>query len=99
MQVSQDMQQTLTVPTRTIPTPPNMLRVEIEHELNDYGMPLRWMITWLVARDTEGEIVAAGRGEGHVETNVRASVAGYRLRRWTSDGIAPEYEDTLFRPA
>lgn len=86
---------TLVIPRRTVDRPGGTLRVAIAPELNDYDQPMRWMLTWL-AGEEEREIVAIGRGGSHVEARVPPGVDGYRLRRWTSDGIAPEYEDTLF---
>lgn len=87
-----------TIAARTVPAPRGELRVRIDNALNDYGLPLRWMVTWLFA-ESEGAIAGQGRGGDELALVAPPDALGYRLRRWTSDGIAPEYEDTLFGPA
>lgn len=74
------------------------LAVTIADERNDYDEPLRWMASWLLS-DSEGDIIAMGRGRGAAAADVPAGVVGYRLRRWFFDGVAPEYEDCSLEAA
>lgn len=75
--------------------PGGRLHLDFPAELNDYDEPLRWIVTWLHL-ESEGSIVAQGKGPGLAEAPIPTNAVGYRIRRWYSDGVAPEYDDQLF---
>lgn len=75
--------------------PHHEVDLTVAAEPNDYDEPLRWLATWLHAGQ-EGDIIAGGRGGGAVRGTAPTGAVGVRIRRWYSDGVAPEYDDHLF---
>ena len=73
---------------------PARLVVEWASEVNEEGGPMRWFGSWLVgAEGAEGEWFYSGYGGERTEHPVPPHAAGVRIRRWTSEGLNPEYAD------
>jgi hypothetical protein len=74
--------------------PPITLSIELPRLINEQGEPMRLLASWLLAAH-EGAVFYAGVG-GRVTVAVPDGALGYRLRRWPSEGLAPEYLDWRF---
>ena len=94
----------VTTPDRTLhdalgrprhePGDPAFLYLDLPRLTNEQQEPLRLLASWLLP-EHEGAVFYAGTG-GAVMTPVPAAATGFRLRRWPSEGLAPEYLDWLF---
>jgi hypothetical protein len=70
------------------------IAVEWGAETNEQGGPMRWLGSWLVRGEgVEGEWFYGGHGGERTEHDVPASATAVRVRRWTSEGLDPEYVD------
>jgi hypothetical protein len=58
---------------------------------------MRLLASWLVG-EHEGTVFYSGTG-GAVLSPVPPDAVGFRLRRWPSEGLAPEYLDWKFEKA
>lgn len=83
---------------RLSPGPPLTLRIELPSLINEQGGPMRLLGSWLVG-DGEGANFYSGTGGEATAHAVPAGARGYRLRRWPSEGLAPEYLDWWFDAA
>ena len=67
---------------------------------NEHGEPMLWLGSWLVeARGEEGEWFHSGRGPAVTQHSVPKLASGVRIRRWPSEGLAPEYVDLIPVPS
>lgn len=74
--------------------PPRALRLELPRLINEQDEPMRLLASWLFS-EHEGANFYSGAG-GVVSAAIPAGAFGYRLRRWPSEGLAPEYLDWQF---
>lgn len=76
------------------------LAIEWAAETNEQGGPMRWLGSWLVSGEgVEGEWFYGGHGGERTEHDVPADATGVRVRRWTSEGLDPEYVDIALNGA
>lgn len=75
-------------------TPP-VLHLDLPPHRNAQDEPVRVLATWLLG-EYEGGIFFSGRGGTAIRQPVPAEATGIRLRRWPSEGLAPEYLDWRF---
>lgn len=76
------------------PGPPRSMHLEFPRLINEQDQPMRLLASWLLA-EHEGTIFYSGSG-GTVTAPVPHQAIGFRLRRWPSEGIAPEFLDWRF---
>lgn len=74
--------------------PPAVLRLTLPQLPNEHREPMRLLAAWL-CDEGEGAIFYSGSG-GTLDVSVPPGARGYRLRRWPSEGLAPEYLDWWF---
>lgn len=74
--------------------PPRTLCLDLPHQINEQDEPMRLLASWLLA-EHEGAVFYGGSG-GAVRASIPDQVRGFRLRRWPSEGLAPEYLDWQF---
>ncbi len=80
---------------RLEPGPPAVLHLRLPALINEQGEPMRLLASWLMG-ETEGANFYSGTGGEETAQPVPATARGYRLRRWPSEGLAPEYLDWWF---
>jgi hypothetical protein len=73
---------------------PRSIHLELPHLTNEQDEPMRLLASWLLA-EHEGALFYSGTG-GTVTAVIPQHAIGFRLRRWPSEGIAPEYLDWRF---
>jgi hypothetical protein len=74
--------------------PPERLAIEWAAQTNEQGGASRWFGSWLLnALGVEGGWFYGGHGGERTEHAVPGGVVGVRIRRWTSEGLDPEYFD------
>lgn len=73
-----------------------VLRLHLPALINEQDEPMRLLCSWLLTEDNEGPNFYAGAGGEPTTHPIPPGVRGYRLRRWPSEGIAPEYVDWMF---
>ena len=74
--------------------PPRSLHLELPDSINEQDEPMRLLASWLLG-EHEGAIFYSGAG-GAVSAAIPPRAVGFRLRRWPSEGLAPEYLDWRF---
>ena len=74
--------------------PSRLLHLELPQLINEQDEPMRLLVSWL-SGEHEGAIFYSGSG-GAVSAAIPTDAFGYRLRRWPSEGLAPEYLDWQF---
>jgi hypothetical protein len=79
---------------RIEPGPPRSLSLTLPRLINEQDQPMRLLASWLLP-EHEGAVFYSGNG-GTVRAPVPAEAVGFRLRRWPSEGLAPEYLDWRF---
>ena len=73
---------------------PSRLVIEWAAERNEEGGPTRWFGSWLMGGgDIEGGWFYGGHGGQRTEHTVPDGAVGVRVRKWTSEGLDPEYVD------
>jgi hypothetical protein len=70
---------------------PRSIHLELPRLINEQDEPMRLLASWLLA-EHEGAIFYSGVG-GPVTAPIPQQAIGFRLRRWPSEGIAPEFLD------
>lgn len=80
---------------RLAPGPPAVLHLRLPALANEQHEPMRLLASWLVGGG-EGANFYSGTGGAATAHPVPAGARGYRLRRWPSEGLAPEYLDWWF---
>ena len=80
---------------RVIPGDPATLYLSLPQLTNEQGEPMRLLASWLLG-DGEGENFYSGTGGDSMTHTIPPDARGYRLRRWPSEGLAPEYLDWWF---
>lgn len=78
------------------PCDASTLHLKLPRLLNEQGEPMRLLLTWLFDAEREGEVLYAGTGGAPSVHTIAFGAGGYRLRRWPSEGLAPEYFDWWF---
>jgi hypothetical protein len=74
--------------------PPARLTVEWARQTNEEQGATRWFGSWILTADgTEGAWFYSGHGGERTVHEVPAGATGVRIRRWTSEGLDPEYVD------
>jgi hypothetical protein len=66
----------------------------LPRSINEQDEPMRLLVSWLLA-DHEGAVFYSGVG-GDLRAPIPDQAIGFRLRRWPSEGLAPEYLDWRF---
>lgn len=62
--------------------------------VNEKGKPMLWLGAWLIGSEgIEGDWFHSGRGGGETSHEVPPDATGVRVRKWPSEGLAPEYAD------
>ncbi|MGD9891537.1 MAG: hypothetical protein AB7R89_27350 [Dehalococcoidia bacterium] len=79
---------------RIVSGPPRSLHLDLPCLINEQDEPLRLLASWLLD-EHEGAVFYAGSG-GAVRAHIPPHAIGFRLRRWPSEGLAPEYLDWRF---
>jgi hypothetical protein len=74
--------------------PPRSLHLQLPRLINEQDEPMRLLASWLLA-EHEGPVFYSGTG-GDLSAPIPPQAIGFRLRRWPSEGIAPEYLDWRF---
>lgn len=74
--------------------PPRSLSLDLPRLINEQDEPMRLLASWLLT-DHEGAVFYSGTG-GAVNAPIPHQAFGFRLRRWPSEGLAPEYLDWHF---
>lgn len=65
-------------------------------ETNEQGLPTRWLGSWLIAGDgVEGDWFYSGHGGERTDHDIPQHATGIRVRKWTSEGLDPEYVDVM----
>jgi hypothetical protein len=75
--------------------PGGEVHLDLPQLTNEQGEPMRLLAAWLMG-DLEGAIFYSGTGGTASAYPVPPGATGFRLRRWTSEGLAPEYLDRQF---
>lgn len=73
---------------------PAFLYLDLPRLTNEQHEPMRLLVSWLLPAH-EGAVFYGGSG-GAVLSPVPPDAVGFRLRRWPSEGLAPEYLDWSF---
>ncbi|MGH2586199.1 MAG: hypothetical protein ACRDJE_14900 [Dehalococcoidia bacterium] len=73
---------------------PATLSIDLPRLINEQDEPMRLLASWL-GEEHEGEVFFSGSG-GVLTVPIPPDALGYRLRRWPSEGLAPEYLDWQF---
>ena len=76
--------------------PPPVLVLELPELVNEHGGPMRLLLSWLLDGGAEGAIFYSGTGAAALAHPIPPGARGFRLRRWPSEGLAPEYFDWWF---
>ncbi len=77
--------------------PISELTIHWPDELNEHGWPMLWFGSWLTGEDGwESGWFYRGRGNLSEGYPIPADASGFRIRKWPSEGIDPEYADVSF---
>jgi hypothetical protein len=74
--------------------PPRSLVLNLPSLINEQNEPMRLLASWLLTNH-EGAVFYSGTGSA-IRAPIPQHAIGFRLRRWPSEGIAPEYLDWRF---
>jgi hypothetical protein len=73
---------------------PRSIHLDLPRLINEQNEPMRLLASWLLS-EHEGAVFYSGIG-GAVTALIPKQAIGFRLRRWPSEGLAPEYLDWRF---
>src|SRR5690349_1020477 len=69
-------------------------------ETNEQGGPVRWFGSWILGADgREGPWFYRGFGSEQTAHTAPVDTVGVRIRKWTSEGLDPEYVDVTLAAA